>query len=781
MADTTLKTIVTIYNIRYPKGTNVIAEGTWGIIDCYDIKNKNNLIITGNLPALNMIDAINGKQEFSLIANLVKHKTYGWQYQIIYMQPNINLQDTKLFKTFLSYVATPLQVEALFNGLDDPLNALKERDVEKLCTVKGIGKVTAYRLIERYEENALYEQAYVELGEYGLTANLIKKIVNTYKSVNKALAIIRENPYSLIKDVDGIGWAKADAIGIKVGFALESVERLEGFLQYYLDEQGKMGNSWINPNLINSAVMEIFTTSFLANNKATIISNLATAVAHLKDKDILVFDDEKNRVYLSKYYRLEKNIACELIRLMRGEVLLPRKDIDEVIDQIEFEKGYRLTDEQTNGARIFKKSNVGILTGASGTGKSTSIDAVIRAFKGYKIAQCALSGRAASRLGEITGLEGQTIHRLLEWNGDQFGRDNLTPIEYDVVILDETSMLGGELFYSLIRAIRTGAKLIMVGDTNQLESLGSLNLFEDLINSKIIPCQILSKIHRQAQASGIITESFKVKDGIQISSGLRDKSITHCGTLKDLVIHIDNNNTLDAVISHFKEELSKVNDINKIQVIVPMREKGDLSVSSINKIIQEYYNPASNHTDKEMLTLKSTYKSKSKSKGYEYEDDDVNNSKQFRVGDKVINVVNTRKVYTIDGNQTSIFNGFIGIIKSVDNILNEMIVDFGKDVGEVVITSDIINNIQLAYAITCHKFQGSETDIIITGLNYGAYTLLCRQWVYTAITRAKKKSILCCENDALKFAIGINRVSEKKTFLKELLKSLSLIQDDVKQ
>ena len=755
---------VQVSRIKYPSGQRV-SEGTWGTLACVDVKSGNSISVVGELPKIDM--HTDAKTYFSLMANVVEHPTYGLQYQIVYMQPSLASENDYSTRQFLSYILSERQVEALYNTLSDPLKVIKEKDIDALCEVKGIKTVTAQRIIQKYEENKQYEMAYSKLGQYNLSVSIIDKLLKRYRNLDKISKILEENPYQLIRDIKGIGWAKADEIGMKVGIAFDSPQRIAGFICYYLEEQAQVGNSWLTPDVITAGVLKLFDSEYINSHKDTIMKSFGDAITQLTDNDILRFDEERNRVFLLKYYNLERKIANELLRLLDGNNrrIFPGFTIDSIVRQIEEERGWKLTDEQINGAKIFGESNVGVITGASGTGKSSTVEVLVRAFKGYRIAQVALAGRAASRLTEITGLEGSTIHRLLgidvETGGFLHNKQN--PLDVDIVILDEISMVGGELFYSLIQAIPTGAKLIMVGDHNQLESIGCLNILKDLLECRVIPCQVLNKIHRQALKSGIITESFHVRNGESITNGCVDGGSYVRGELEDFELRINNAHTEEAIFEAFKENYERLQDINKLQIIVPMRDRGSISVSALNTMIQNYYNPESKHSSLNTLPLK--------------------NDKCFRVGDKVINIVNSYNCLNTNGDKVDVYNGYIGIIKEINRLERTLVVDFSMNydkVGEVIYEDKMLGSLQLAYAITCHKFQGSETDTVIVGVNYSAYTLLCRQWVYTAITRAKKKCILCAEKRALETAIATTKVSTKQTLLSEMLSGYYDLNADLK-
>jgi exodeoxyribonuclease V alpha subunit len=373
---------------------------------------------------------------------------------------------------------------------------------------------------------------------------------------------------------------------------------------------------------------------------------------------------------------------------------------------------------------------------------------------------------------EITNISGYTIHRLLGFipgQGFQFNKNN--PLYEDIIIVDEVSMIGGYLFYSLIQAVKNGAKLVMLADIGQLESIGVLNVASDIINSGKTPVVRLDKIHRQAQKSAIITESIKVRNGVQLcDNSFSDKEIR--GELQDLEldIYLNKDKTAQKVIEKFKENLPKVNNIMDIQVILPMKTNGKSSTFNINQELQNIYNPY-------YPSMKEIEISHSKNLSY-----------KLRINDKVMNTRNNYKTvkynpYSEDEEDlfnsdddyqvfTPIFNGNLGIIKGIYSTY--MIIDF-YTIGEIIVPQKHWKYIELGYAATCHKFQGSQSPIVIIGLDFNAYMLLTKEWVYTALTRAQEYCVLCAENKALRYAISHNGVSNKKTHLKDMLENYGAI------
>jgi exodeoxyribonuclease V alpha subunit len=630
----------------------------------------------------------------------------------------------------------------LYKTLSNPFEAIQNENVKELTKVSGIGVATALRIINKFKAHIDYSGVYIELDKYGLTPTMIHKLIDNYGDPNLVIQKVKENPYILAEEVDGIGWHKADIIALKNGMDVMSEERISAYIVYYLNQQSANGNNWVYPNDLFTAVDELLEEELDVEFLKSILYNLF-------EKEVLFWTEDKSFICLKKYYELEKNIALELNRLLGAKNNFKYNNYEKIIKAIEYNQGWSFTEEQLEAVKLILNQNICVVCGYGGTGKTSAVKLAIEILKNYSVAQCALAGRASARLTEVTGQQGYTIHKLLGYNpanGFEFNSDN--PLPYDIIILDETSMVGADLFYSLIRAVRTGSKLIMLGDDGQLESIGLGNVFKDILDSEAIPFIKLTKIHRQASKSAIITESINIRTGKHIIN----RGWTGCetrGELNDLIMDIYDNKlfTSRKLIDYFKQEYEQTKNIMDIQIIVPMKEKGDACTFEINNEIQSWYNPP-DRKKKEVVVKK--YKK-------EY---------VLREGDKVINVVNNYKTYNMNGTLTPIFNGYIGIIKDVDD--DTMIIDF-EIFGTIVIAKEYWKNIELAYAVTVHKKQGDQNKVIIIGLDYTSYVLLTRELVYTAITRAMSKCILCAESDALRYAIETSNTTKKQTFLHRML------------
>lgn len=712
--------------------------------------------VVGIMPYL-MEDA-----DYEISATEVENKKYGKQYQVnsinLYLPNGIESKEGQ--KEFLDIIFTKLQVKEMYEALDDPYMTLKDGDISSLVKVKNCGMKTAVAWIDKFKTYMPLSNAMKELSEYGLTEALLRRIVNHYKSSDIAVEIIQNKPYKLI-EVNGVGWHKCDEIAMKGGLKPDSPERIGTYILYYLQERANEGYSYIpadaNTEIENGIVSK---TQKPINFIDTMIEFFGDDISDEALKggldyvnDQLWFSDNRRFVGLKRIYDLEMSVAENLIRIRDGENDFKYSNWKDIIKQKEIDQGWEYNEQQIKGIKAVLENQVVVITGKAGTGKSSIVDAMIAVLQGYSYAQTALSGRAAARMAEITHEEGYTIHRLLGFpKGDRdhggfvFHEDNKLP--RDIIILDEVSMVDGELFNRLVKAIKTGSKLIMLGDTGQLECIGCMNIAADLIASKEIVSIELSQIHRQAANSGIITESIKAREGIQLIE--KDWIGTEVrGKLNDLVLDCfsDKSNTFYKVMQHASSELEDGTDIMDLMVIAPSY-KNESGVDNLNAALQSLYNPDSPEK-KEVFVQKS-------SKAW-----------ILREGDKIINVQND--YYAKNKFTAGIFNGNIGVVKNIDIDANTIAVDFQDIPGIMILPKKNWKDLELGYAITCHKAQGSQCKKVIVGLDFGSFIQLSREWVYTAMTRAIDKCYMVAQNNALRYAVSKNSISVKRTHLVKLL------------
>jgi len=481
--------------------------------------------------------------------------------------------------------------------------------------------------------------------------------------------------------------------------------------------------------------------------RSTILTDTETLTREsYVDGKVIKGTHELYRVYKCSSNPNIKILGDNRVNYKDKAIMIPYKTLD----------GFKYCFTVPSGMLVLRRNNKIFITG--NCGKSSTVAGVLEIFKeNYSFAQTALSGRASCNLSDITGLDGYTIHRLLGYNpesGFVYNKDN--PLYIDICILDEISMVGADIYYKLIQALKTGSKLVMLGDKHQLEAIGIGNIMFDMIESDCIKVVELTKIHRQAEKSAIITNSIKIKDKEHIV----DKDFTGTeirGELQDLEldIYINKDTTHRRVVEHFKELLPKTENIFDIQVIVPMKERGKASAYYLNNLLQEIV--INTNTDQ--------YISVGENSKYPF---------KIYIGDKVLNNKNNYKTMDDNANETPIFNGDLGIVVDMDIYRRTLIVDFNNK-GIIYIPKSHLKKITLGYVATCHKIQGMGIKYVIAGLDYSHYKLLTKEMVYTMLTRAKEYCVLCAENKALRYATKQTSVSTKQTHLKNMLIELNNI------
>lgn len=724
-------------------------KNEWGILSTTPIKMEQGepiLNYSGHIIIKGVMPTPEVGESYYITANYDPSDQYGDQYSLVNIVStafsDCTTEEDKRY--LLEKLYTPGIVKEMYAALSDPFTALKNNDVKKLLTIKGCGLIKVRIWTDRFHERYGAAMLAVALKEYEISDAVLRKIIQQYASPEIAIQKIKDNPYCLT-EIPGIGFATADKIAMSSGIDEYDPRRIGGFILDFLLQSGENGYSYVPNTTVMDKIVDYFGDE---------IPNLAIAEAIHSDfvESNLWWSDDKEWIGMRRYFNLESSICENVIRLINAEPKVRIEHWQDKLVQIEEKQGWSFTEQQLIGIKTAMENNVTIINGLGGTGKTSLALGIIEILKGYDIALTALSGKAALRLAEVSGTPGMTIHRLLGYNPDQgFIYNSENKLSHEVIIIDEISMIGGGLFNNLLSAVRDGAKIIMIGDTGQLEAIGACNVAYDLITCGIVPVVTLDKIHRQAQKSAIITESIKIRKGQQIIK--KDwAGIEIRGENQDLILECfsDKSNTYHKTYDYFKQEFERANyDLYKIQVLAPLRSRGDASVRNLNIALQKYCNPPSK-TKTEIDVAYSGYVG------------------TLREGDKIINTKNNYKARTADGNICPIFNGNIGVIKKIDLFDEIMIIDFSQ-IGEIVIPKSTYNTIELGYAITVHKFQGSQAETIIFAIDFSSYTLLTREMLYTGITRAQKKCILIAQNTALRFATDRENTSHKLTHLQRLM------------
>ena len=745
---------VRVERIIYPK--NGQTSGSWTIA-AFRIEE----VLEGEVPecfqwslrftAKGSMPALNARDTYTMVAHLVEDAKYGLQYEVDLMCLDYDLTDKDDQLKFFSFFLTPTQTAALYENCDNPLVLLQNHDTKALTKIKGIGPVTAQRMINKYEDSKDLSLAFVRFYDLGLTKGAIEKLVHFYGSPEAAIEVIEKNPYLLIIQVPGYGWAKADAIAMSQGLAHDSDERMGAYLVHYLREQAEMnGNSWVSVEDLCVVIDQVCDPQ----NDERIYELIRRNIKN----HVLYYDKETERVGLMEYRELEQQIANEILRIQRGaaHIEINPERAETIIRSVELEQGFEYTEEQRTAIWNTLNNQFSILTGSAGVGKSSVVNGIAHVLEAhnFRVAQVSLSGRAASKLTEITHIEGKTIHRLLKYDPEsgKFFHNKENPLPYDIIIGDEVSMWGGEITLSLLQAIPTGAKVLFIGDTKQLEAIGLASVLTDTIKSHTMPTVQLTKIQRQQADSGIITQSLKVACGEQIV-GPKTSGVEYRGVRKDfkLVTYIDSALTQSKIIDEFKElYINQHVPANDIQVLVPMRSRGEASCRALNLAIQEIVNGTPSVDE---ITVP-------------YTDGNYKYSYTYRPNDRIIIMKNNYKTINIEGNKEPIYNGNVGYIKQIGP--DFMIVNLTEQ-GDIVLGAEDYNNLSLGYAITVHKKQGDSSPYVIGAIDSSSYALLSKELLYTMITRARKYCVLIGQKKILQQAVKISRVKTKQTWLCELL------------
>lgn len=597
-------------------------------------------------------------QEYHIVADSIEHIKYGLQYEVRQMHSAVKWHDKSQVEKFLSYILPAKTISLLMTEVPDLMEVLDRGDIDRLVKVKGIGESRAERIISRYNDSIDKAAAYTKLSDLGLTVGMIDKLIKRYKSADIAADKVLNYPYQLIYDVPGIGWNTADKWAIKAGIAPENPDRIKAYFYYYLKAILTQNGSTFIPK------QQLFEATKELSDRIT-IDLLQKCLNSDDEKNILFYEPETDRVGLKVARDIEENIANEIRRLMKAPVQHV-EHIDEVITACEQTMGFEYSDEQKAAVHLILNNNVSLLTALGGSGKSATMFPVVSTMmrNGYTVKQCCLSGKAALNLSQATGVQGQTIHSMLGWDpiNDTFTHDSSHPLQTNMVILDEVSMVGGKIFLDLLKAIPTGARLVMVGDFGQLEPIGIGRVGADLADSRIIPHAHLTKIFRQASQSGIISESIKVYNGKQIVQPNFIGSSTR-GILQDftLIGCEDTAKCFSQVISTFNEWLKMGRSVDDIAICVAKRSIGPLCARILNDTIQKFI-PAAGPGS---LTVK-------------YKDDETEYEVLFREGDKVTVNVNNKDIKTIDGKPYPIFNGSVGKIIHINMVNRSMICRFNN-------------------------------------------------------------------------------------------------------
>lgn len=707
-----------------------MSETVTGYIDHVIFRNEDNgytvMVLKGmeeeqELTCVGTFPAITQGAAIEASGNYTTHPVYGKQFQIASyvekMPEDALAMERYLGSGAIKGIGAALAARIVRRFGDDTMRIVEE-EPERLAEIKGISEKKAMEIAEQMTEKADMRRAMIFLQKYGISLNLGAKIYQKYGQT--VYGVLQENPYRLAEDISGVGFRIADEIASRIGIHTDSDYRIRSGMLYTLLQASGEGHIYLPKEELFSRA-----SGLLGVDPSYMEKHLMDMVV---DRKLILKETEDGAVvYPTRYYYLELNSARMLCDL---NILCPEDEemMEKRINRIEKETGTRLDEMQKQAVAAAASHGLFILTGGPGTGKTTTINAIIRYFEeeGAELRLAAPTGRAAKRMTEATGYEAQTIHRLLELNGMpeeeqegravHFDRNSENPLEADVIIIDEMSMVDIALMHSLLLAVTAGTRLILVGDENQLPSVGPGNVLRDIIRSSCFPVVELKKIFRQASESDIVVNAHKINRGEQVTINNKSRDFFFLKRYDaDIIIRV--------VIALIQEKLPRYVDAKpyEIQVLTPMR-KGLLGVERLNQILQRYLNPPDE-------------KKKEKEIG----------QRLFREGDKVMQVKNNYQLeweilgrYKIPVDKgVGVFNGDTGIMTEINEFAETATVEF-EDGRQAEYSFKQLEELELAYAVTIHKSQGSEYPAVILPILSGPRMLMNRNLLYTAVTRARK-------------------------------------------
>ena len=707
-----------------------MSESITGYIDHIIFRNEDNgytvMVLKGGseedeLTCVGSFPVVTQGASVELEGNFTQHPVYGKQFQAVRLTEKMP-EDALAMERYLGSGAIKGIGAALAGRIvrhfGDDTFQIVENEPERLSEVKGISEKKAREIAMQIAEKSDMRKAMMFLQKYGISLNLGAKIYQKYG--DSVYSVLQENPYRLADDISGVGFKIADEIAYRIGIHTDSDYRIKSGMVYTLLQATGEGHVYLPKDELFQRAAELLGVDSSYMEKHLVDLAMDCKIVQKEQGDQIL-------IYPAQYYYLELNTARMLREL---DIFCPEdeKIVERRIVQIEKETGTVLDEMQKKAVQEAAGHGLLILTGGPGTGKTTTINAIIRYFEGEgaEIRLAAPTGRAAKRMTEATGYEAQTIHRLLELSGMpeddregqpiHFERNAENPLETDVIIIDEMSMVDIHLIHSLLMAVTAGTRLILVGDENQLPSVGPGNVLRDIIRSGQFPVVELKKIFRQASESDIVVNAHKINKGEQVEINNKSRDFFFLKRYDaDIIIRV--------VIALIQEKLPKYVEAKpfEIQVLTPMR-KGLLGVERLNQILQRYLNPPD-----------ASKKEKEIGQGL------------FREGDKVMQVRNNYQLeWEIRGRYgipiekgVGVFNGDTGIIKTINEFAETAEVEF-EDGRWAEYSFKQLDELELAYAVTIHKSQGSEYPAVIIPLLSGPRMLMNRNLLYTAVTRARK-------------------------------------------
>lgn len=686
-------------------------------------------------------------ETISLNGKWISNKKYGNQFKVETYQTIVPSTVNAIRKYLGSGLIKGIGVKYAERIVDkfgiDTLKVIEE-DINRLREIEGLGKKRIICIKTAWEEQKNIRDIMIFLQGCGVGSANAVKIYKRYGS--ESISVLKKNPYKLAMDIIGIGFKTADSIAQRMGIPFNSAVRVEAGIIFVMNEFANEGNVFApHGEVINEG------TKILGVG----IDDINIAITELANTGYIVIEDGEQRpVYLRNYYNAERNVCTKLIKIIDSHGNFPPIIIDKAIEWVSSRLSIALSEKQEKAIRAVIENSVTIITGGPGVGKTTTINSIIKILeaKHNRILLAAPTGKAAKRLSETTGKNAMTIHRLLKFNARKrtFDFNDRNLLNADVFIIDEVSMIDIVLMNHLLKAIPVDAKLVLVGDIDQLPSVGPGNVLKDFINSDVMTIIKLTEIFRQNEKSMIVENAHKINNGVmpQLPTGnsVKNKesglqSLIDANKDSDFFF-LENNDpkmietTIKYLCKHEIPEKFGFDPVKDIQVLTPMH-KGDVGASSLNRELQTALNPQQEYI--------------------------ISNARKYSVNDKVMQIKNN---YDKD-----VFNGDAGKISEINKATGEVTVDY--DGRFITYEFSELDELVLSYAITIHKSQGNEYPAVVIPISTQHFIMLQRNLIYTAITRGKKLVVVVGSKNAMKIAIENNKISQRYTKLSERLKTMA--------
>ncbi len=705
----------------------------------------NVVTITGSFPS----DLTN--ESLVLFGKFVKHQKYGEQFQVeaynVLLPTDLVAIENYLSSGMIKGIG-PSTAKKIVEAFGNETFSIIQNSPERLTEIEGIGEIKAKTISESFVSQLDIKEIMMFLQGHNISPNFAVKI---YKEYGKnTINIVKENPYRLAEDIHGIGFKLADKIASSIGIESASSFRIAAGIRYILMEAAANGHTYLPQEILIRSASEL-----LGANPEVLKLELRDMA--FQSKVHIEYINEKECIYSMPYYTAEINVCNKLIALLNPgsaaavEHGLTDNDIDRYLAYSQRDNNIELTETQILAVKDTVKNGVTVITGGPGTGKTTIIKTILYIFESLnkKVLLCAPTGRAAKKITEAAGKEAKTIHRMLEYaygeidSNLSFNKNDESPLDADVIIVDESSMVDIILMNHLLKAIKVGTRLVLVGDMDQLPSVGAGNVLKDIICSDTIPTVRLDKIFRQGDGSSIIENAHKINNGIMPICNEKDSDFF-------FMKKTTNKEISDLIVELYTKRLPAKYDIDPmkdIQVLSPMK-KGDVGVFELNNRLQELINPPS-----------------------EFKTEKTIGKVCFRVGDKVMQTKNNYqlqwRINKDDGKSIEgegIYNGDIGYIVFIDEKNAELVVEY-DDNKEATYNFAQLDELILAYASTVHKSQGSEFPIIIMPVTWAPEMLLTRNLLYTAVTRAKNLVVLVGQEKYIEYMVKNNKIDYRYSAL----------------